>query len=80
MTFHELDNGTTRLMYQMDFEPTGLVESVGAVTGLLERTVAGDLERFKKFIEARGTPSVARRNRDRRLNGSPSLPLSERPT
>ncbi len=59
VTFHDLDDGTTRVMYQMDFEPSGLVESAGAVTGVLERTVTNDLERFKKFIEARGAPTGA---------------------
>ena len=59
VTFHELDDGTTRVMYQMDFEPTGVLESAGAATGIVKRTVTGDLERFKKFIEARGTPTGA---------------------
>lgn len=59
VTFHELDDGTTRVMYQMDFEPSGIVESAGAAIGVVERTVTDDLERFKKFIEARGAPTGA---------------------
>jgi uncharacterized membrane protein len=59
VTFHELDDGTTRVMYQMDFEPSGLVESAGAATGVVKRTVTDDLERFKKFIEARDEPTGA---------------------
>ena len=59
VTFHEFGDGTTRVMYQMDSELSGVLESAGAVTGILDRTVADDLERFKKFIEARGSATGA---------------------
>jgi uncharacterized membrane protein len=54
VTFHYLDENTTRVMLQIDYEPEGLVEKAGSVLGLVESRVAGDLERFKKFIEVRG--------------------------
>ncbi len=59
VTFHELADGETRVMYQMDFQPEGIVEKSGAALGVVERQVEGDLERFKKFIEARKSETGA---------------------
>ena len=59
VTFHRLDVNRTRIMVQMDFEPEGLVETAGDKLGVVGRRVEGDLERFKKFIEERGTESGA---------------------
>ena len=53
VTFHRIDNDTTRVMLQLDVEPDGAIETVGAAVGILERQVAADLERFKEFIESR---------------------------
>jgi uncharacterized membrane protein len=55
VTFHRLDAGRTRVMLQMDFQPEGMVETAGDKLGFVGRRVEGDLDRFKKFIEARGT-------------------------
>ena len=54
VTFHRIDDETTRLMLQLDFEPEGFVEAAGDALGFVRRRAAGDLERFKGFIEARG--------------------------
>jgi uncharacterized membrane protein len=54
VTFHRLDDDTTRVTLQMDVEPEGAVENVGTALGFLDRRVKGDLERFKEFIEGRG--------------------------
>jgi uncharacterized membrane protein len=54
VTFHRLDDATTRVTLQMDVDPEGLVENAGVALGFLDRRVKGDLERFKEFIEARG--------------------------
>jgi uncharacterized membrane protein len=54
VTFHRLDDSTTRVMLQMDVDPEGFVENVGDALGFLDRRVEGDLERFKEFIESRG--------------------------
>jgi uncharacterized membrane protein len=59
VTFHRLDAATTRVMLQMDFEPEGLVENVGDKLGFVGRRAQGDLERFKKFIESRGSETGA---------------------
>lgn len=44
---------------QMDYEAHGLVENLGDKLGLVDRRVKGDLERFKEFIESRGTETGA---------------------
>jgi uncharacterized membrane protein len=59
VSFHRLDDQKTRVMLQMDVEPDGAVETVGAAIGMLEREVTGDLERFKEFIESKGQETGA---------------------
>ena len=41
VTFHKLDEGRTKLMVQMDYEPEGLKESVGSAVGMDSRRVEG---------------------------------------
>lgn len=57
VTFHRIDDDTTRLMVQMDFVPEGVVEQVGSALGMPDRRVRGDLKRFKEVIERRGLAS-----------------------
>jgi uncharacterized membrane protein len=59
VTFHRLDEGRTRVMLQLDFDPEGLVEAAGDKLGVVQRRAAGDLARFKEFIEARGSETGA---------------------
>ena len=59
VTFHRLDDATTRVTLQMDVDPEGIVENVGDFLGVLDRRVEGDMERFKKFIESRGAVTGA---------------------
>ncbi len=54
VTFHRLDDETSRVTLQLDADPEGLVENVGAALGFLDRRVKSDLEKFKEFIETRG--------------------------
>jgi uncharacterized membrane protein len=59
VTFHRIDEGKTRVMLQMDYEPEGVVEKAGDKLGIVERRVKGDLGRFKEFIEGRGSETGA---------------------
>ena len=59
VTFHRIDDNTTRVMLQLDVEPEGVIETAGTASGVFERQVEGDLERFKEFIESRGTETGA---------------------
>ncbi|MEO3747800.1 SRPBCC family protein [Plantactinospora sp. B5E13] len=59
VTFHRLDENHTRVTAQMEFEPQGLTEKAGDKLGMVDRRVAGDLHRFKEFIERRGAETGA---------------------
>ncbi|MFF8831023.1 SRPBCC family protein [Streptomyces sp. NPDC015131] len=59
VTFHRIDDATTKVMLQMDFEPSGFTETVGDKLGVVKRQVTGDLKRFKTFIESRGSETGA---------------------
>jgi uncharacterized membrane protein len=59
VTFHKISDTTTRVMVQLDWEPQGLVEKVGAVVGVDDRQISADVKRFKEFIENRGTETGA---------------------
>jgi uncharacterized membrane protein len=59
VTFHHIDENTTRIMIQMDYEPEGVTENVGDTIGVFSRRVEGDLERFKEFVESRGQETGA---------------------
>ena len=59
VTFHRLDDNTTRVTLQMDVDPEGIVENVGDFFGVLDGRVEGDMERFKEFVESRGAETGA---------------------
>ena len=59
VTFHRLGEGRSRVTLQLDVEPEGPIEKVGAALGVVQRRVKGDMERFKEYIEMRGTESGA---------------------
>jgi hypothetical protein len=46
-------------MLQLDYEPEGVIEKAGDMTGFMSRRVQGDLDRFKEFIESRGQETGA---------------------
>ena len=46
-------------MVQLDWQPQGVVEKVGAVVGVDDRQISADVKRFKEFIESRGTETGA---------------------
>ena len=59
ITFHYVDETTTRIMYQMDYNPEGFIENVGDALGIVKLRVKNDLENFKQFIEERHEPTGA---------------------
>ncbi len=54
VTFHKIDDNTTKIMLQLEFDPDGVAEKAADALGLVKGRVKGDLERFKSFIESRG--------------------------
>lgn len=59
ITFHRLDDTSTRVTAQIDWAPEGFVEKAGAALGVDDHQVKADLDRFKKFIESRGNETGA---------------------
>ncbi len=59
VTFHRLSDSRSKVMVQLDYQPEGVVERVGSVTGADRRRVRADLGRFKDLIGARGASSGA---------------------
>ena len=52
VTFHRLSDTSTRVMIQIDWEPSCVVEKIGSAVNVDELQVKRDAERFKKFIES----------------------------
>ena len=59
VTFHRLDDGHSKVMVQIDWEPEGMLEDLGAALGSDDRRVKDDLQRFKAMIESRGSATGA---------------------
>jgi uncharacterized membrane protein len=76
VTFHRLDDDTTRLMLQLEYDPETFAEKAGDALCAVERRVSGDLERFRDFVEAEGTETGAWRGEIR--NGHPVDDPAER--
>ena len=50
---------TTQVTLHLEYEPEGAVEKTGDVLKIVDMRAKGDLERFKDFIEDRGTATGA---------------------
>ena len=59
ITFHRLEDGVTRVTAQMDIDPEGFVEQAADKLGVLGHRVKGDLDRFKEYVESRGSETGA---------------------
>ena len=55
VNFEAVGANRTIVQLKINFEPEGLMESIGNSMGVVSAHVQGDLERFKQFIESRGT-------------------------
>lgn len=59
VSFETLGPALTRVTLRLNYTPDGVVENLGDMLGLVGIRVAGDLRRFKEFIENRGDPPHA---------------------
>jgi len=59
VTFHRLSDSKSKIMLQMEYDPTGFAENIGDAMGLVKHRVIGDLQRFKTYIENRGQETGA---------------------
>ncbi|WP_196279070.1 SRPBCC family protein [Catellatospora vulcania] len=61
VTFHRLGESDTRVTVHLDWKPEGFLENLGCAIGADRRQVKADAQRFKKFIEERGSDTRAGR-------------------
>lgn len=66
VTFHRIEDNKTRVTLQMEYQPSGAMESIGNALGVVTRRVEGDLQRFKEFIEKQGVETGAWRGQVQR--------------
>ena len=61
VSFHQVpgDHTRSRVTLRIEYDPEGLVETVGDKLGFVSRRVDGDLTRFKAFIESQGRETGA---------------------
>ena len=59
VTFHKLDDHTTRVTVQLDWQPGGFLEKLGSATGVTTHAVQDELEHFKQYIETKGSADGA---------------------
>jgi len=52
--FEPISGTATKVMLQLEAEPRSASEKIGGATGMLDRQVKVDLDKFKEFIESRG--------------------------
>jgi uncharacterized protein YndB with AHSA1/START domain len=53
--FDSLGPSSTSVRLHLEYEPEGLVEKAGDMLNVIERRAEADLEKFKSFIESRGS-------------------------
>ena len=51
ISFHKLDTNLTRVMVDMDFQPSGMIEKMASGLRFVKRAVEADLARFKAYVE-----------------------------
>jgi len=64
VTFHRLDDRLTRVMVDMEFEPSGMLEKMASGLRFVKRAVQADLARFKAYVELGDAKGVEYRQDD----------------
>lgn len=59
VTFHALDDDTTRVVLQMEVDPSGFLEHLADWGGYIKDRTKKDLEQFRDFVESRGKATGA---------------------
>lgn len=58
VTFAATTPNQTRVSLRLSYDPEGIVENLGDMLGLVSARVAGDLNRFKEFMESGDKPAT----------------------
>ncbi len=69
--------GQTTVRLELEYEPEGVVETIGDKLGVVERRVQADLEKFKSFIEDAGYASGAWRGTVAGAVGTPGVEAAQ---
>ena len=64
VSFHKLDDNLTRVMVDIEFEPSGMVEKMASGLRFVKRAVQSDLARFKAFVEMDDAKGIEYRSPD----------------
>ncbi|WP_148415412.1 SRPBCC family protein [Noviherbaspirillum massiliense] len=59
VTFHRISDSRTRIMLQMDYDPSTIDEKIGDALGFVKMQTKSNLRRFKNLVEQRGTETGA---------------------
>ena len=59
VTFHKIDENTTRVMLQMDYDPQTIDEKIGDALGFVKMQTKSNLKRYKQLLEDRGAETGA---------------------
>jgi hemerythrin superfamily protein len=63
VSFQPIDDHRTHVTVDMSWEPEGILEKAGGAVGVDRLQIKADLERFRRFIEERGTETGQWRGR-----------------
>jgi uncharacterized membrane protein len=64
VTFHSLGDRLTRVMVDMEFEPSGMLEKMASGMRFVKRAVQADLARFKAYVELADAKGIDYRTAD----------------
>lgn len=59
VTFHKIDDSTTRVTFELEMAPADTLEAVGESAGVVSMAAERDMKNFKEFIESRRTETGA---------------------
>jgi polyketide cyclase/dehydrase/lipid transport protein len=62
VSFHPLAENLTRVMIDMEFEPTGMIEKMASGLRFVKRAVQSDLARFKAYVEMEDAKGIEYRS------------------
>jgi uncharacterized membrane protein len=89
VNFESLGPNRTKIWLKVNYKPEGAMEKIGSALGVISQRIEGDLERFKEFIESRGSETGAWRGQieGRHVESTPNqhgsaetMPRSQRQT
>jgi len=64
VSFHKLGDNLTRVMVDMEFEPSGMIEKMASGMRFVKRAVQSDLARFKAYVEMEDARGIDYRPKD----------------